>query len=193
MLAHRTADFEAIRREAQSRVATFNAGQKEFMANIWKQPVGSLQRMFYFVPEDRMNGVFSGMLALAALFLFLPVFNLSGLMYSQMQKRRPEFGLRKAFGATVRDVMGQILAENFIITCIGSLAGLCLSFFFFYLTKDSLLQRPDVSLSFSMLCKPWLFAAALCTCLVVNLLSAGLPAWRTARAEAIESMNAVNL
>jgi putative ABC transport system permease protein len=189
ILARSTADFAAIREEAQSRVATFNAGQKEFMANIWKQPITGVQRMFYYAPEDRMQGTFSGMLALAALFLFLPVFNLSGILYSQIRKRRPEFGLRKAFGATTRDVVGQILAENLIVTFAGSLAGLCLSVVFFYLTKDSLLQRPDVSLELSMIFRPALFAAALLACLAINLLSAGLPAWRMSRAEAAESLN----
>jgi putative ABC transport system permease protein len=189
ILARSAADFEAIRQEAQSRIATFNTGQKEFMANIWKQPISSVQRMFYRVQDDRMHGTFSGMLSLAALFLFLPVFNLSGIMYSQIQKRKPEFGLRKAFGATVRDVMGQILAENFIVTFAGSLIGLCLSALFFYLAKDSLLQRPDVSLQLSMLFKPALFVAALFTCLAINLLSTGLPAWRTSRTEAAESLN----
>jgi putative ABC transport system permease protein len=181
--------FEAIRQEAQSRIATFNAGQKEFMANIWKQPVSSVQRMFYRVQDDRMQGVFSGMLWLAALFLFLPVFNLSGIMYSQIRKRRPEFGLRKAFGATVRDVMGQILVENFIVTFAGSLIGLCLSALFFYAAKDSLLQRPDVSLDLSMIFKPSLFVAALFACLAINLLSTGLPAWRTSRSGVAESLN----
>jgi putative ABC transport system permease protein len=193
ILARSAADFDAIRQEAQSRIATFNTGQKEFMANIWKQPVTGLQRMFYSVPEDRMHGNFPGMLALAALFLFLPVFNLSGIMSSQIQKRKPEFGLRKAFGATVYDVMGQIFAENILITVAGSLAGLCLSVLFFYITKDGLLQRPDVSLHLSMLFKPALFVAALFACLLINLLSVGLPAWRTSRAEVAESLNVDNL
>jgi putative ABC transport system permease protein len=193
ILAGSAADFEAIRQEAQSRIATFNAGQKEFMANIWKQPITGVQRMFYFVPEDRMHGSFSGMLALAALFLFLPVFNLLSIMSSQIQRRRPEFGLRKAFGATTCHVMGQILAENFIVTFIGSLAGLCLSVLFFYLTKDGLLQRTDVSLQLAMIFKPALFVAALFACLLINLLSTGLPAWRTSRAEVAESLSVDNL
>lgn len=190
ILAHSTNDFAAIRQEAQSRVATFNTGQKEYFASIWKQPINSVQRMFYFIQGDRMHGNFSGMLALGALFLFLPVFNLLGIMYSQMQKRNPEFGLRKAFGATTRDILGQILAENFIITCIGGVLGLCFSVLFFYLAKDALLERPDVNLALSMILKPVLFAAALLTCLLINILSAGFPAWRTSKTEVVDSLNA---
>lgn len=190
ILAESSADFDAIRQEASSRVATFNAGQQEFLANIWKQPVTSFQQMFYFIPEDRMHGNFSGMLSLAALFLFLPVFNLLGIMYSQIQKRTPEFGLRKAFGANIRDVMGQILAENLIITFIGSVIGLCFSMLFFYISKDSLLEQPGVDLQLGMILKPGLFLAALLVCLLINIFSSGFPAWKTSRAEVVDALNA---
>lgn len=189
-LAESTAAFDAIREEAHQRVDAFNAGQKEFFANIWKQPITNVQRMFYFIQGDRMHGTFSGMLMLAALFLLLPVFNLLGIMYSQMQKRSPEFGLRKAFGANTRDILGQILAENLIVTLIGSAVGLCLSVAFFYVAKDSLLERTDVTLQLRMILKPALFLATLAVCLLINGLSAGLPAWRSARTEVIDSLNA---
>lgn len=189
LLARSPEDFDAIRQEVQNRVATYNAGTKEYDANIWKQPITSIQRMFYYVRGDRMSGVFTGMLMLAALFLFLPVFNLLGIMYSQIQKRSPEFGLRKAFGATVRDIMGQIVAENLIITFLGSMLGFCLSILFFYIAKDSLLERPDVELQLSMIFKPGLFAATLFICVLINLFSAGFPAWKTSKAEVVEALN----
>ena len=189
ILAKSPADFDAIRQEAQSRVAAFNTGQKTFFANIWKQPISSVQRMFYYVRGDRMSDNFSGMLALAALFLFLPVFNLLGIMFSQIQKRNPEFGLRKAFGATTWDVMGQILAENLIITFLGSIVGFCFSLLFFYLAKDSLLERPDVNLQLSMLFKPGLLVGTLLVCLLINVLSSGFPAWKTSKAEVVDALN----
>lgn len=188
-LARSTKDFEAIRQEAQNRIVSFNSGQAEFKANIWKQPITSFQRMFYFPREDRMHGRFSGMLSLAALFLFLPVFNLLGIIFSQMKKRQPEVGLRKAFGATSWDIMKQILGENLIITLIGSIIGLVLSFLFFYVAKDSLLERTDVDLQFNMVVQPVLFVFTLLFCLVLNLLSAGVPAWCTAHAEVNDSLH----
>lgn len=189
LLARSPADFDAIRQEAQSRVAAFNSGQAEFKANIFSQPISSVQRMFFDVRRGKMSGNFSGMIALACLFLFLPVFNLLGITYSQIQKRNPEFGLRKAFGANIRDIMGQILAENLIVTLIGGIAGILLSLLFFYAAKDSLLERNDVDLQLSMIFKPALFAGALLICLVINILSSGLPAWRTSKAEVVEALN----
>ncbi|MDL2209100.1 ABC transporter permease [Parabacteroides sp. OttesenSCG-928-O15] len=189
ILARSSADFDAIRQEAQNRITAFNAGQKEFKANIWKQPITSVQKLFYFIQGDRMHGNFSGMLALAALFLFLPVFNLLSIIISQIQKRRAEIGIRKAFGATNTTITRQILIENLLITCIGSLIGLCLSVLFFYIAKDSLLERNDINLQLHMVVKPSLFLFTVAVCLVINLLSAGIPAWRASRAEVADSLH----
>lgn len=192
ILAKSKSDFDAIRQEAQSRVATFNSGQKEFKANIWKQPITSIQRMFYYVQGDHLDGNFSGMLMLAALFLFLPIFNLLGIMFSQIKKRSPEIGLRKAFGATSTKIIGQLIIENFAITFIGSVIGVVVSIIFLYVVKDSLFGYPDVKLHLSMILKPTLFVAAILVCLLINILSTILLAWRIAKAEIVESLNTEN-
>ncbi len=192
ILAKSKSDFDAIRQEAQSRIATFNSGQKEFKANIWKQPITSIQRMFYYVQGDHLDGNFSGMLSLAALFLFLPIFNLLGIMFSQIKKRSSEIGLRKAFGATSPKIIGQLIIENFAITFIGSIIGVGVSILFLYLAKDSLLGYPDVNVHLSMILKPTLFVAAILVCLLINILSTILPAWRIAKAEIVESLNTEN-
>jgi putative ABC transport system permease protein len=190
ILARETKDFDAIRQEAQQRIIAFNAGQKEWTANIWKQPVTGVQRMFYYVQQDRMQGVFAGMISLAALFLLLPVFNLLGIVFSQMQKRRHEIGVRKAFGANSLQIVSQILWENLLITLVGGLLGLGLSFVFFYVARDGLLEQTDVSLQAGMFIQPLLFTAAIGSCLLINLLSTGIPAWRTARKTVTDSLNA---
>jgi len=188
ILARSSADFDAIKQETKSLVATFNTGQ-EYQVEIWKQPITSLQQMFYFVQQDRMHGNFSRMLSLAALFLLLPIFNLLAIISSQMKKRQPEIGIRKAFGATTKDIIMQVLSENFIITLIGGLIGLILSVLFFYIAKDSLLERNDVQLQFGMVMQPVLFISTLLACLFINILSSGIPAWRSARAEVINSLH----
>ena len=188
ILARSSADFNTIRQETKSLVANYNTGQ-DFQVEIWKQPITSLQRMFYLVPQDRMQGVFSGMLSLAALFLLLPIFNLLAIISSQMKKRQPEIGIRKAFGATTKNIVGQILSENLIITLIGGIFGMLLSVLFFYIAKDSLLERKDVQLQLGMVLQPVLFVVTLFICLLINILSTGIPAWRSAKAEVVNSLH----
>ncbi|MDR2810252.1 MAG: ABC transporter permease [Tannerellaceae bacterium] len=189
LLAESTSHFDDIRRECTQRLEAFNGGQKEWKATIWSQPLTSTQRMFYNTSESRMRGVFSGMLLLALMFFFLPVCNLLGIVFSQIRKRGPEIGIRKAFGATNRTIVAQILWENLFVTLLGGLTGLLLSFLFFYLTKDSLLERRDVTLQAGMMLQPFLFLTAIGVCLLINLAAAGIPARRMARTAITDSLN----
>jgi hypothetical protein len=43
-----------------------------------------------------------------------------------------------------------------------------------------------------MILKPTLFVAAILVCLLINILSTILPAWRIAKAEIVESLNTEN-
>ena len=47
---------------------------------------------------------------LMLLFLFLPAINLSGLVSNRMEARRAEMGIRKAFGAKRRTLLGEVAA-----------------------------------------------------------------------------------
>jgi putative ABC transport system permease protein len=190
LLARSGEDFVAIGEECRQRLEAFNAGQKEWRATIWSQPLTGVQRMFYSASRGQVKGVLSGMLMLAALFFLLPVCNLLGIVFSQIQQRSGEIGIRKAFGAGNRDIVGQILWENLFVTLCGGAAGVLLSFLFFYLAKDSLLERRDVTLQAGMFFQPLLFLASTGLCLLINLAAAGIPAWRMARVPVIHSLNA---
>lgn len=79
-----------------------------------------------------------------------------------------------------------------MITLIGSVIGFFLSLLFFYIAKDSLLERQDIRLQLNMILQPALLVAMVVLCLVINLLSTGIPAWRAARAQATDSLHANN-
>ena len=96
-------------------------------------------------------------------------------------------GLRKAFGATKGCLLTQVLCENLITTLIGGIIGVILSVVLLQLCKSFLLSKETV-LTFEMLFKPVLFAAALFFTLLLNLLSAGLPAIRIAREQIVEAL-----
>lgn len=62
-----------------------------------------------------------------ALFLFLlvPALNLSGLNASRMQDRVSELGVRKAFGASRKTLMGQVFWENMLLMLPGAWRDCC--------------------------------------------------------------------
>lgn len=107
-----------------------------------------------------------------------------------MRKRVAELGVRRAFGATKRDIVSQVLLENLVLTLAGGLLGLVLSFFSLWLLRDWLLTTSlgEAGLSAGMF-NGYVFLAAFLFCLVMNLMSAGIPAWRVSRVNITDSIN----
>ena len=60
--------------------------------------------------------------------LLIPMINLSGMVGSRMEARMGEFGVRKSFGAWRGDVLQQITGENLLLTLLGGVLGLVLSY-----------------------------------------------------------------
>lgn len=57
---------------------------------------------------------------------------------SRLRQRVSEIGVRRAFGSTRLELMGQIIAENFWVTLIAGILGLLLSVAFAYLGNSLL-------------------------------------------------------
>jgi putative ABC transport system permease protein len=68
------------------------------------------------------------MLALALLFMTLPALNLVTLNLSRILERASEVGVRKAFGAPRRMLIGQFIVENVVLTVLGGLAAFAVAF-----------------------------------------------------------------
>ena len=128
--------------------------------------------------------------------LLVPSLNLCGLSNSRMQQRMSELGVRKAFGATKGILIRQILNENLVLTLLGGFVGLILSYTAVYFMRswlftnsDNIGTSGDFSLSMSVLFSPEVFCLAFLFCLIINLLSAGVPAWVAARRTIVDSLN----
>ena len=59
----------------------------------------------------------------AALFMLLPAVNLVNLNISRIMERASEIGVRKAFGASSRTLVGQFVVENLVLTLVGAGVG----------------------------------------------------------------------
>jgi len=132
------------------------------------------------------------------LLLLVPSINLTGMTASRMKKRMEELGIRKAFGAENRTLLMQILYENLLLTFLGGLAGLLGSYSLIYLLKGWLLGNynwdgssltASIDLSPGMLINPAIFGYTLIFCLVLNLMSALVPAWRALRRPIVDAIN----
>ena len=181
ILARSASDFDAIRTEIKQAVSRYNATGREFVLGM----NFVFSRLDVALGSNDVNGgILKGwkeyLTQTAPLLLFLllvPTLNLTGVVQSSVQKRRSEMGLRKAFGAT-----------KLIITLIGGLIGIVLSVILLQLCKSFLLTK-ETAVTFEMLFKPILFVAALFFTLLLNLLSASLPAIRISREQIVDALN----
>lgn len=201
ILARSAADFPAIREEVDHRVAQYNSSLKEYALTLYEQPYTQLDW------ELKGNGPVGGnatsimlrYLLVIVILLLVPALNLSGMTLSRMRKRMSEIGIRKAFGATRGNVLVQILWENFFLTLLGGMAGLFVSYLAIYWLRTWLLSNSfssitsvfggTPSLSLAELFNPVIFAWAFLFCLVLNLLSAGIPALRVSGRNIIDALN----
>ena len=126
-----------------------------------------------------------------SIILLVPAINLSGITYTRMRWKQAELGLRRAFGATRKNLLWQVLNENLVLTVIGGAIGLLLSYFSIWLMDDWLLQdsKGNVASMNSAMISPMVFFIAFAFCLVLNLLSAYIPARKVAHTPIVTSLN----
>lgn len=154
------------------------------------------------------SGFFSsigGKISIVVLFILLliPALNLSGLIAGRMSTRSLELGVRKSFGATRGKLLRQVLWENLLLTIFGGMVGFVLSWIVIYFCKDwvfitssvileEMVGDVDVKLSAEMIFAPAVFLFAFLACVVLNVMSAYIPARNALRRPIVESLNAKN-
>lgn len=200
ILAKSSADFPAIREEADLLKKKYMASYSTYDLLYREQPDT------YFVAAQRHSSnnpprvkeavrKYVGMLLVL---LIVPAVNLSGLTLSRMRKRLSEIGVRKAFGASRYELMAQVLTENMLYSLLGGVLGLLLSYLAVFSLSDVLfgssLYASDGAVGswrycLELLFDPIVFLLAFLFCFVLNLLSAGIPAWRVTRTHIVEAIN----
>jgi putative ABC transport system permease protein len=189
LLARTTSDFETIRHELTQRVDSYNAGKVDEHLEFKTQPHTQLDISMGTRPfrKVEMSDYLAKTGALLLFLLLIPALNLTGVIQSSVQKRSSEIGLRKAFGATRGKLMMQILYENLVITLIGGIIGIGLAFLFLFIGRGFLFSY-EAAFTVEMLFKPGLFAAAFLLCLLLNVLSSGIPALQISRQQIVNTL-----
>ena len=198
VLARTPDDFPAIKQGVEKRVKDVNAGLEQRQIDIMEQPDNIVAHVNHVWSNIGPNFPMLYLQYGIALFIILlvPSLNLCGLSNSRMQQRVSELGVRKAFGATDGTLVRQILNENLVLTLIGGVVGLIFSYLAVYAMRtwlftnsDNIGTAGDFSLSMGALFSPAVFVLAFVFCLLINLLSAGLPAWLATRRTIVDSLN----
>ena len=117
-------------------------------------------------------------------FMLLPTINLVNINLSRILDRASEIGVRRAFGASSRTLIGQFLIENLVLTLIGAgdrprARGRG--------AADLQRQRPDRA---RRSCRSTLrvFLYGLAIALFFGLLSGVYPAWRMSKLHPVQAL-----
>lgn len=199
ILARSSDDFDEIRAEYERMVAEYN---KEVAETGWE--FKTLNRPY--TQEKSVAGGGANMepdekaqrrqrWIIYAILLIVPAINLSGMTESRMRRRVEEICVRRAFGCTRLQLLGQLFGENLLITLvaglIGWMMGVAFAFFFSnFLFADGYSNTTTEPLvDINMLIQPSTLGMALLFCFVLNLLSSGLPAWKASRTNIVNAIN----
>ncbi|KQZ79962.1 ABC transporter [Rhodanobacter sp. Root561] len=133
--------------------------------------VPSWMSMNHVVPDDvGLN------LALAGAFLLLCLVNVAGLLAARFLRRQADVTIRRALGASRRNVFAQHLVETGVLGLIGGALALPLTWLGLWIVRMQPVAYADAA-HFSVSA----FAALLLLSLVVGLVVGILPAWRVCR------------
>lgn len=197
ILAKSPSDFDAIRQEIDQNKEIMNQSQKEYKLKLGENypPSQTILSITNAQAEKDYKDIILQYLFIALIFLLVPAVNLLGLTSSRMQERIEEFGVRKAFGANRPVLINQVLVENLLLTLLGGLVGLLISYMLVWMFAETLFSdsffgiEAPVTISPTMLINFSVFFSALCVCILLNLLSSLFPVWNASRKQIVEALN----
>lgn len=198
---------ERLKKEIAETVERYNADKKRFTHEI--QYIKTYPEQVYmpeYYSDDAFKRFIKEILVAVVAFLLIPALNLGNMIFTRIDNRLPEFGVRKAYGATNRSIVTQVLSENMLLTLIGGIAAFALSIAITSAADEWILFLYDSGISFEgflldidrlgsadisarMLFNHKLFVATLMLCMLINIISALIPLALTLRHNIVYSLN----
>jgi putative ABC transport system permease protein len=127
--------------------------------------------------------VYFSVAGLMLLFMLLPSINLVNINLSRMIERNSEIGVRKAFGASRKVLVGQFITENLILTLIGGILSIILAFITISIINSSgLIPYSNLTLNVKV------FVIGFVLCIVFGFISGVYPAYRMSKLHPVDAL-----
>ncbi|RKY58984.1 MAG: ABC transporter permease [Candidatus Neomarinimicrobiota bacterium] len=140
VLARSRSDIPAIKAEFRKHLSQVEFTDGHFNA-IWggvERYSETISRVFMgSMKEPNLPGLMLVLFLLMLLFMILPTINLVNINISRIMERSSEIGVRKAFGASSKTLVGQFIVENIIITLLGGIIAVFLALIILSIINNS--------------------------------------------------------
>jgi putative ABC transport system permease protein len=134
-------------------------------------------------PEPQRGALIGFLVVIGGIFLLLPTVNLVNINVSRIMERSSEIGIRKAFGASSRTLVGQFVVENVILTITGGIVGFVLSEIVLRaMNQAGLMPFSQLGVNLRV------FAVGFLLAVVFGIISGVYPAWRMSRLHPVEAL-----
>ena len=189
-------DIKSLRNEMDSACAHFDLGQLG-ISDSKSVTVKVSEFGFASVIRESFRDLFNlniekkyilpvSILLLAFFFIVLPALNLIYINLSRMSERSEEVGVRKGFGGNRQTIFRQFIFENLLITLLGGVLALIVSFLVLFLINNSQLL-PGCNIKFNALA----YLISIVIWLLLGFLSGVLPAVRISKTPVISAIHGI--
>lgn len=166
--SHMTATINDIR----IRLKGAHSGQEDFLVQRQADTFAATSGIIHLVTQ-MISGI-------AAISLLVGGIGIMNIMLVSVTERTREIGIRKAVGATNRQILNQFLVEAAVLSFVGGLIGVALSILTNFLIRIFTNLDPVITLP--------IILAATSVSWLVGILFGVMPAIRAARKDPIESL-----
>ncbi len=189
ILGRSTADLPAIKKEYSARLREAEGHLPD--PKTYKTLESGADTLFEACVRNFSPGiepldsgrVKAGLFLLMLLFMLLPTLNLVNINLSRILDRASEIGVRKAFGASSRTLVGQFVVENLVLTLLGAAIGLLLAVpVLSAINASGLIPYARLAVSFRV------FLAGLGMAVFFGFLSGVYPAWRMSKLHPVQAL-----
>jgi putative ABC transport system permease protein len=180
------AALRGIREEFNSRLSRIEvpSGADLVVAPFETQFEGFARQMMSDESLESKAPLLIGLLAAGGLLLaLLPAVNLVNLNVSRILERSSEIGVRKAFGASSRTLVGQFIVENVLLTLVATVLAFILSIFVLNaINQSGMIAHAQLGMNGRI------FLSGAMIALVFGVISGVYPAWRMSRLHPVSAL-----
>lgn len=175
------------------RMSTLEDRMKQILARSHNFDPTDRQAVFIVNTEQMfslMDNLFMGLNFLIWLVglgtILAGIIGVSNIMMVTVRERTTEIGIRRAIGATPRDILSQIILESIALTLVAGSLGIVFAVQLLRLTQTIVNSLPDMSASFQITFWTAVAAAALLT--VLGVVAGLAPASRAMNIKPVDAM-----